>query len=152
MLTTGLVVNYKTNYTFALDYATQNWSSVTNFNTSNYTLINSSRVSAGLQYTSFGAVRDNRGNTMIYEKYFYQAGFYSGNTYLNVKGQNINEWGITLSAGKQLNRSGLALQGTIEIGSRGTTNNGLLKENISQIGLTISYRDFWNTKKIKRYN
>jgi hypothetical protein len=73
-------------------------------------------------------------------------------SYLNVYGQQIKEWGITMGAGTLLTRSGLGIQGTIEIGSRGNTSNGLIKENITQIGLTISYRDNWFTKKVKKYN
>jgi hypothetical protein len=57
-----------------------------------------------------------------------------------------------MGAGTMLPRSGLGIQGTIEIGTRGNISNGLIKENITQVGITISYRDNWFTKKIKKYN
>lgn len=150
MGTVGVCLNYKSNYTFVADYTRQNWSNV-GLKGTNYNVTNSSRIGVGLQYTGVGVFRDNRGNTFAYEKYFYQAGFYQQNGYLNIAGTNISEFGITLGAGKQLTNN-LSLQANIEIGSRGTTDKGLIKENISQVGVTISYRDFWNTKKIKRYN
>ena len=150
MFTVGVALNYKANYTFVCDWARQNWSNE-NISGSNYKLSNNNKFSVGLQYTNYATVRDTRGNNLMFEKYFYQAGYYSNNGYLKVQGQNINEWAFTFGAGKQLTAN-LALQANVEIGSRGTTNNGLIKENFTQVGLSISYRDFWNTKKIKRYN
>jgi hypothetical protein len=41
--------------------------------------------------------------------------------------------------------------GALEIGKRGTTANGLIRENFSQFTFTITYRDFWLTK-VKRYD
>ena len=151
MGTIGIAAVLKNKYTFVLDYSAQNWSSLKSGGT-NYYLTNSERFSAGMQYTKNVILRDNKGNTGIYEQSFLQAGFFYNKSYLNLYGQQLKEWGITLGAGTQLNRSGLGLQATVEIGGRGNTNNGFVKENITQIGLTISYRDFWFTKKVKKYN
>ena len=148
----GLAATYKENYTFVVDYTAQNWSSL-KYQGTNYSLTNSSKVSAGLQYSNNVLVKDIKGGKAgIYEKNSFQIGYYQSNSYLNIYGQPIKEWGITLGAGTQFARSGLGIQGTIDIGSRGTTNNGLIKENFTQVGLTISYRDFWFTKKVKKYN
>lgn len=146
MLTVGFALNYKTNYTLVADYySTQNWySQNVKYNASN-------RFSIGFQYTKYATMRDNRGNTYSYEKYFFQGGFYNYQSYVSLRGYNLNEYGFTIGAGKQLTNN-LAILGNIEIGSRGTTNYGLIKENIQQATLTVSYRDFWNTKKIKKYN
>lgn len=149
--TIGIAATYKGKYNFVADYSGQNWGAL-KYGGTNYSLVNSSRFSAGVQYLNNVIFRDSKGNTSIYEKSYFQAGFFYNKSYLKIYGEPIKEWGITLGAGTQLNRSGLGVQGTIELGSRGTTNNGLIKENITQIGLTISYRDFWYTKKIKRYN
>lgn len=152
MGTLGLAATYKNNYTLVVDYTAQNWSSL-NYRGTNYYLTNSSRISAGIQYANNIAVKDVKGGTAgTYEKNSFQLGYYYNNSYLNVYGQQIKEWGITMGAGTLLTRSGLGIQGTIEIGSRGNTSNGLIKENITQVGLTISYRDNWFTKKVKKYN
>ena len=152
MGTIGLAATYKNKYTFVLDYSAQNWSSL-NYRGSNYSLQNSNRISAGIQFTNNVMIQDVKGgNAGMYEKNYFQVGYFYNNSYLNIYGQPIKEWGVTLGAGTQLNRSGLGVQGTIELGGRGTINNGLIKENITQIGVTISYRDFWFTKKIKKYN
>ena len=148
----GIAATYKDNYTFVLDYAAQNWSSL-KYQGTNYSLKNSSKISAGLQYSNNVLVKDIKGGKAgVYEKNTFQIGYYYSDSYLTIYGQPIKEWGITLGAGTQFARSGLGIQGTIDIGSRGTTNNGLIKENFTQVGLTISYRDFWFTKKVKKYN
>ena len=151
MGTVGLAVTLKNTYTFVLDYSAQNWSNL-NYRGSNYSLTNSSRISGGIQYTKNVIVRDNKGNTGVYEQSYLQAGFFHNKSYLNIYGHHLTEWGITLGAGTQLNRSGLGVLATVELGGRGTTDKGLIKENITQMGLTISYRDFWFTKKVKKYN
>lgn len=152
MGTIGFAATYKNKYTLVVDYAAQNWSSL-KYKGSNYALTNSSRISAGLQYSNNETIKDIKdGSTSIFEKSAFQIGYFYNNSYLTIYGQPIKEWGVTLGASKQLNRSGLGIQGTIEIGSRGSTDKGLIKENITQLGLTISYRDFWFTKKVKKYN
>lgn len=147
-----VAATYKNKYTFVFDYAAQNWSNL-NYRGTNYSLKNSNRISAGFQYANNVAIQDVKGGTAsVYEKNAFQIGYFYNNSYLHIYGEPIKEWGITLGASTQLNRSGLGIQGTIELGSRGTTNNGLIKENITQVGITVSYRDFWFTKKVKRYN
>ena len=72
-----------------------------------------------------------------------------------MNGEQLQDYGLTLGAGTELSRmvlSGLAIHGALEIGQRGTTNNGLIKEGYSQFNITLSYRDLWISKKMKRYD
>lgn len=143
MFTTGLAVNFKSNYTFVLDYAHQDWNSL-NIKGLNYSVKNSDRISTGINYHYYP--KDNNKK----REHFLQLGFYSHNTNLNMYGEDINEFAFTLGAGVQM--GGLTLQGALEVGSKGTTNMGLIKENFTQFGIGLTYRDLWNSKKIKRYN
>jgi hypothetical protein len=88
----------------------------------------------------------------VFEKYFLQTGFFYNNSYLRISGQQLTDMGATFGAGVQLARSGLGLQGALEIGQRGTTDNGLIKEKYTQFSFTLSYRDFWLSRKMKKYN
>ena len=45
----------------------------------------------------------------------------------------------------------MGVHAAVEIGSIGTTNNSLIKEDYSQFTLTLSYRDFWFTH-MKKYD
>lgn len=151
MFSTGIAAVYKNKYTFTADYSKQNWANL-RYRGFGYSLVNSERIGAGLQLSKNVDIRGGGS----FEKSFLQIGGFYQNTYLNVSGQAIKDYGVTLGAGIQLFKNvdaagKLALMGNIEIGSRGTTNKGLVRENYTQFGLTLSYRDFWFTN-VKRYN
>lgn len=143
MFTTGLALNFKNTYTFVLDYAHQDWNSL-NIKGLNYSLKNSDRVSAGINYHYYPKSNEKK------KEHFLQIGYYNHKTNLSIYGEQINEFAFTLGAGIQL--GSLTLQSALEIGSKGTTNMGLIKENFTQFGIGLTYRDLWNSKKIKRYN
>lgn len=143
---TGVAATYQNAYTVAFDYTYQGWSNL-NYQGVNYSLVNSQRFSTGVEYA-----KKLKYLNQSYEKYFFQAGFFYNNSYLRIAGQQLNEYGATFGAGMQLARSGLGLQGAMEIGKRGTTDAGLIKEKYTQFTMTISYRDFWPSRKMKRYD
>lgn len=135
----GVAFTYKKAYTLAFDYSSQPWSNY-QYRGFGYTLTNSSRYSFGFEYAPKKVFRN-----IEYDAYQLQAGAFRHATYLNYKGHQLTESGITLGAGTMLTRSGLGLQGSIELGMRGNVNNGLIKEKYTSFNITLSYRDFWNT-------
>ncbi len=142
----GIAAVLDDTYTFAADYHFEGWSNQ-NYKGINYSLVNSRRFSAGAEYSKKlhyinGAV----------EKYFFQGGVFYSDSYLKIAGQQLSDYGLTFGAGVQLARSGFGLQGALELGTRGTTNNSLIKENYTQFNLTLSYRDFWISRKMKKYD
>lgn len=141
----GIAATVRDKYTFALDYHYEGWDKLAQKGLS-YSLVNSQRISAGTEYSkkiSYNGVK--------FEKYFLQGGFFYEDSYLKIYGQQISNYGITLGAGGMLNGSGLGWHTALEIGARGTTDNGLIKEKYTQISFTLSYRDFWFTK-MKKYD
>ena len=146
--TGGIAATYKSAYTFAIDYNYQGWKQL-NYSGISYTLENSQRISGGFEYSKKGSYLNQ-----LYEKYFIQTGIFYNNSYLKISGQQLQDYGITFGAGAEFSRtalSGLAIQGALEIGNRGTTVNGLIKESYTQFNVTLSYRDFWFSRKMKRY-
>lgn len=90
----------------------------------------------------------------LYERYFLQTGFSYSNSYLRINGIQLKDYGLTFGAGAELSRtplSSLAIQGAIELGIRGTTDKGLIRERYTQFTLSLCYRDFWFSRKMKRY-
>lgn len=152
MFTTGIAATLKDRYTFAVDYNHQDWSSAKNTGV-NYTLTNSDRVSAGFQYSQkkpLSAIFQNYvDKNTTYEKSFFQAGVFYSNSYLKMYGQQLKDYGFTIGGGLHSSR-GLGIQGALEIGQRGTTANGLIKENYTQFTLTLLYKELWYGKR--RYN
>ncbi len=145
-VTAGLAVIYKNAYTLAADVNRQNWSNL-NYKGINYSLVNSQRISVGAEYSKKQTYLDQQ-----FEKYFLQTGFFYNDSYLKINGKQLTDYGATFGAGMLLRRSGLGLQGAIEIGKMGTTENGLIKEKYTQFSITLSYRDFWVSRKMKKYD
>jgi len=143
MVAGGLAAKLDRKYVFAVDYNYQGWDGMS---ASGYQLVNSNKIAAGFEYKNNRSFRE-----LYYEKYFLQAGAFYSNSYLKVYGQQINDYGITFGGGFNSAKSNLALSMSLEIGQRGTTKSGLIKENYTQFNLTVAYRDFWFVK-VKRYD
>ncbi len=148
----GIAAKLKDKYTFAADYSFQNWVDANNnLNGLGYQLVNSSKYSVGFEYSKKLNFRDYQGNILSAEKYFLQTGLYYTDSYLRIYGQQLTDYGITFGGGFNSLKSNLGLQIALEIGRRGTTDLGLIKETYTQIQTTFIYRDFWRVK-VKRYN
>lgn len=137
----GISLSRDKKYTFTADYRFQNWSTLQQKGFQ-YALVNSNRFSAGFEWSK---KRLAWGNFLV-ESLFYQAGIYYSNSYLQIYNQQLTEKGFTLGIGFNSKRNSMGAAFSLDIGQRGTTNDGLIKETVTGFNLTISYRDFWNTK------
>ncbi|MCA6493957.1 MAG: hypothetical protein IM545_01820 [Chitinophagaceae bacterium] len=145
----GMATTFKKAFTLALDYQYEGWRQ-TNYRGASYILDDSRRYSGGFEYSKKGTYLDQ-----AYEKFFLQTGVFYTDSYLRINGVQIKDYGITLGAGAELSRtplSSLAIQAALELGVRGTTNKGLIRESYSQFTLSLCYRDFWLSRKLKRYD
>jgi len=147
----GISLIYDDKLTFAVDYKAQNWGSVQNMvPSSSYTFVNSRQISAGVEYTKRKNIAIPNTNSIIpFDKYFYQIGGYYGNEYLEIRGKQLVNAGITLGVGSNSLKTGLGYMFNLSIGTRGTTANQLIKEDYFQLGVTITYEDFWNRFKLR---
>jgi hypothetical protein len=95
---------------FAVDYSYEDWSSL-KVKDQGWQLVSSNRISAGAEFSSY---KNDRG--ILVEKRFYQVGGYYNTSYLQVRGEPINDWGITVGMGGSLKNQflyNLSLQGGI---------------------------------------
>jgi hypothetical protein len=127
-------------YSFLADYQYQPWSS-TNYSGPSYVLQNSNRYSIAVEKSNKKAIYQD-----TYEKSFLQAGLYYGNSYLNVNGHSINDMGLSLGFGSTSLKNPFGYAVSLEVGQRGTTSNGLIKENYVNINFTITHIDVLLTK------
>ena len=144
----GFTITKDKKYTLSADYKYAGWAA-TNFAGGNYSLLNSSKASVGFEIS-------NKVKNTTFEKNFMQAGVYYGNSYLSVNGQQLNEMGVTFGYGlfrikDRFGQSTLGVSMNLDIGQRGTTSAGLIKENYVNFTISVSYRDFWRTHGVK-YN
>ena len=135
----GFSITNKGRTTFSVDYSYGKWDKLNPGGTT-YAMVNSERLSAGFQFSNqvqrFG---------MVAEKSYFQVGAFSGNSYLQVKGQQIKEFGVTAGYGGYLSR-GLAFSLALEGGKRGTIANNLVRENYAQFTIALSYREVLYSK------
>lgn len=130
----GIALVNKGRATFTVDYSHGDWNK-TNPGGTTWAMVNSERLSAGFQLSN---QVQRYGYTA--EKNYFQAGLFTGKSYLQVKSQEINEVGATVGFGGYLSRA-FAYNLAVEGGRRGTTVNNLVRENYVQFTLSLSYRE-----------
>jgi hypothetical protein len=135
----GISIVNKGRTTFTVDYSRANWNKLNPGGTT-YAMVDRDRYSAGVQFSN-----QVQRYGMVAEKSYFQAGLFTGQSYLQVKGQQIKEMGATLGYGGYLSR-GLAFHVALEGGTRGTISNNLVKENYFQFTLALSYREVLYSK------
>ncbi|MBO9201391.1 MULTISPECIES: hypothetical protein [Niastella] len=135
----GIALVNKGRATFTVDYTRANWNGL-NAGGTTYALVDRDRYSAGFQLS-----RQVQRFGMVAEKSYFQAGLFAGNSYLQVKGQQLKESGATVGFGGYMSR-GLAFHLAVEGGTRGTLANNLVKENYFKFTLALSYREVLYSK------
>jgi hypothetical protein len=140
----GIALIKNDKYTFTVNAQKQNWSTITGnafqqVGGPSYLLTNSNKLSIG--YQNSNKVTNIYG--VVYEKSFFQLGLYGGNTYLNVEGQQVTDFGASFGYGRNAKRSSLGYYIALEAGRRGSPNSNVLSENYLNLNIVLSYVDRW---------
>ncbi len=145
----GLGLKKGDRWLVAGDFAVQNWSTYTAFNKSQE-LKNSMRVSVGAQYVPNSKAS---GKGTYYKRIYYRMGGRYAQTLLELKNTQLTESAFSLGIGFPVGRSFLLQNFSlinigVEMGHRGTTSNGLIREQFikATIGFTINDRWFVKSK------
>ncbi|HMH22662.1 MAG TPA: hypothetical protein VK563_12840 [Puia sp.] len=136
----GISVSKDQKYTFLADYKHASFSDQ-HYNTPNYSLVNSDKVSVGFELSK----NQTFYNTKI-ERSYWQFGAYYGSTYLDVAGQQIMDKGVTAGFGINSLKSPLAYSIVLQYGIKGTQVNQLVEQRYFNVTFSINYRDLWYTK------
>jgi hypothetical protein len=140
----GISFSSNTGKTFAADYTYEDWSKL-GINGLGWQLVSSNRFSAGAEFAKYANVLNKPAL-----KTAFQFGAFFNNSYLQINNQPINEYGITGGITRSF-KSGLMYGLSVEGGSRGTTQAGLIKENYIQFTFSIGLRDVFQTGG-RKYN
>lgn len=129
------------------DIALQNWSTFSAFD-QNPGLRNSMRVSLGGQYVP-NAMAVGDGNYV--KRINYRMGLRYAQTALELKTTQLVEYGVSVGFGFPVGRNYLFQNFSMvnigaEFGQRGTTTNGLIKENFMKVTLGFTINDRWFVK------
>ena len=140
----GFALTAKQKYTFVADYRYQNWNGVAAQNTypgQGYSIASAERGSIGFEISK----KKNFYNTRV-ELSYIQTGLYYENSYLQINGQQIKDYGITAGFGVNSIKSPLAYSIVFQYGVKGTTQNNLIRENYADVTFLINFGQIWYTK------
>jgi len=128
-------------FKLGFDFVQQNWSSASILGVSD-SLVNTRSFRAGLEvvpkYNSF---------TSYLARVRYRVGYHYTNSYLSIKGHQINDYGASFGFGLPFRNSPAILNIAFEIGKRGTTLDNLMLENYAMLYLNIAIGDIWFVKR-----
>lgn len=108
----------------------------------NVTFENAARYTVGGYY-----IPNYKSFTNYFERVTYRAGFRYENTGLIINNQAINDSALTLGLGMPLRGTFSNVNIGFELGNRGTTNSGLVKENYMNFSIGLSFNDRWFQKR-----
>jgi hypothetical protein len=128
-------------WVIGVDYKWQNWEKFLAFNMSD-SLVNSWQVNFGGEITPN---IDNYNNYLA--RVHYRLGFNYGKTYLNLRGQDLNEYAITFGFGLPLRGMKTMLNLGGQYGVRGTTSDHLIRESYFKIVVGFSIYERWFVKR-----
>ena len=134
----------KDKWLFIIDYSTQSWSDYSLFDESD-SLVNSQRVSSGIQYTP-----DISSVSQLYKRCHYRFGISVNTTPLQINNTQLEDKSFSFGIGVPIKKNKSTYDFSIILGQRGTTDNSLLKENYVNIGLSMTFEGIWFVKQ--KYN
>jgi hypothetical protein len=136
----GFALKNEDGRTFAADYTFQNWSEL-NAKGNAWQLVDANRISAGIEIAKIVQRPGKPARTQSF-----QFGAYASNSYLQLNGKQINEFGFTVGL-KTTVKNSLLITTALEAGSRGTTQNNVIQENFVKLTFSFSFRQFIYTGK-----
>ena len=137
----GLAYHYKDKLTMAVDYTNSLWSK-SSFVNDDISFNDNQNFAAGLEFTP------DKGSLRNYFKVVtYRFGGYYKNTYLQINGERIKDYGISFGVGLPLRRTVTNLNIAFEIGQKGTVENNLVKEKYAKVSVSFSMFSRWFYKQ-----
>lgn len=141
----GYGVSYEkiNKFVIGLEAQHQNFSEYKSFNGSSGDLQNSYKVGLGAQYVPNIYSIDN-----VFDRITYRAGVEYEQTPYNIGGKSITDIGINFGGSIPMNNLSL-MNIALKYGTRGSAENGLVRENYFKISLGISINDnTWFYKRV----
>ena len=125
----------------SIDYRWANWKKFTAFDLTD-SLVNSQQISAGAEF-----LPDINSYTNYLKRVRYRVGFMYNNTYLKLRGKQLNEFAVTVGFGLPLRGVKTALNISAQVGMRGTTEADLIRETYLRFIIGFSIYERWFIKR-----
>ena len=143
-LTLGTGIGKPKKWFLGAEFTRQKNSNFTNrsFELPNVTFEDASKYKFGGFY-----IPNYNGFGSYFKRVVYRAGFRFEETGLNINGEAIKEFGITFGVGLPIGKAFSNMNIGFELGQRGTTNSGLVKETFFNTFISLSLNDRWFEKR-----
>ena len=144
-LGSGFTFGKKNKFTVGFDYRQQNWAEA-EFLGQKDSMANSQDFIVGMEYIpdAFSPIRYSK-------RIRYRAGFRYSKSYLQLKGSQLQEFGINFGVGLPVSMDRFPRKHTInlsaEIGKRGTVKNDLISEFYGLFTVQLNLHDIWFFKE-----
>lgn len=135
----GIALKRNNRVTYAVDYTYDDWTSL-KIKEQGWQLVSSSKISAGVDFS-----KQVMAWNQLVEKRSFQLGVFYSNSYLQIRNEPVKEYGFSAGTSGALSQN-LIYTASLEAGSRGTTQQKLIRENYIQLSVSLSYRDFLRSK------
>jgi len=119
------------------DYYSQNWSDARFFGKSD-SLENTNTIRGGIEF-----VPNSRDLRNYLNSIHYRIGGHYSNSYLQLNGEQLTDFGISFGLGLPLLGSRSIFNIAFELGQRGTLDNYLIKEKYGILSFSLTLYDFW---------
>jgi hypothetical protein len=136
----GFSLSSKGGLTLAGDYRFQKWSDVKS-ESMVFSYVDSRNYAVGVEYYPQIRLPKN-----YFQRMFYQAGFTYNQSYLKLRGTQINEYGVSVGVGLPFKHERSFITVSFETGKKGRMVSDLFAENYYQINLNLILKDFWFVK------
>jgi len=133
----GLTVGKEGKWVAGADFLWQNWEKFIYYGKSD-SLVNRWNISVGGEY-----IPNARTTGSYLQKVAYRAGFHYGKTPLYLKGNHIDELGISFGIGLPVKKSKSTVNLSATFGKKGTTQYGLIRENFFRFTVGVNIFENW---------
>ncbi|WP_276134711.1 hypothetical protein [Polluticoccus soli] len=124
-----------------VDYTGTKWSEFRNFGAVD-SVEDNYKLSIGGEYTPNMASM-----TRYFDRVTYRLGLTYGKDYISLRNTDLNYYAVTAGLSLPFRRTTDRIHTALEIGRRGTTSNGLIRETFVRLALGISLNDRWFIKR-----
>jgi hypothetical protein len=136
----GLAFEWSHKLAISGDYIYHDWSSVASDN-ANYSFVSNHTFRLGAEYIP------GRLNKYGYMgRISYRAGYYYEGSYIQIRKTTIAENGFSFGIGIPFLKNKTSINLSYNTGVKGSTNNGLIRENYNAFFLSITMHDWWFIK------
>jgi hypothetical protein len=127
--------------TLAADYTMRQWGDAL-FPDEDTETTNASYLNVGAEW-----VPKERTATKYYQRIRYRAGFHYTNDYIKLNGYQVKDFGMSFGLGLPLKRSNTSVNLVFEMGTKGTSQAGQMKEKYNRVTINFTMHEYWFIKR-----